>query len=1074
VVAVPSRGIDRWIAQELSHRLDPSGHGIAANTRFPTINQLIGSTIAAVGGLEADEDPWGRHRLRWTVLRAVEASLGEPWMRLVHAYLDGGTTRSPRVTAAGRIADLYLAYERDRPEMVRAWATGSDVDGTGAPIGERMGWQPRLWRVVREVAGVPSPAERMPETVAAIAAHPERIDLPDRLAVYGLTRLPRGHLEVLRALGERREVHLLVLHPSPAAWERDAAAPLPDGEARGTGDDAGHPLRVSWGRDASELQATLRIMGFPDAADYDVAEAEPATVLARLQAAVRGDAWPVEPAPIGDGDTSLQVHACPGPIRQAQVLRDALLHVMSADPTIQPRDVVVMCPDVETYAPIVEAVFPRAADGSPLPDLRVRVADRSPRSLNPLAQVATTLLHLAAGRMGAAEVLDLAAAPPVRRALGLDDDHLTEIAAFADEARVRWGLDADHRTAWGLPPVDDNSWRSGLARLLTGVFVPDTDHEPVADTLPVPGIEGSELDPLGRLAELVARLGDARSALSGTHSGPEWHARLMAATGALAGTEWGADWQWDHLARLLADRLPAGDDVALELADVIDALGDLAAGAPTRADHRTGQLTVCTLVPMRSVPHRVIALLGMDDGVFPRTRGRYGDDVLALAPRIGDRDPGSEDRQLLLDALMAAEDHLIVTYSGQDERTNQPLPPAVPVAELLDVVDRTFTAEGGGPARQRIVRQHPLQPFDPRVFEAGDGRSPWGFDAAMLAGAAALTTGRHDPEPFLDAPLPVEPEDPIALDALVRFVETPVRAFVQTRLGFGLFSPAAPPDDLIPVELDPLGEWAVGDRLVRGVGGGVDMDDLVRAERRRGDLPPGPLADEVVDKVRGRAEAVLDRAVGAGVLGGGDAVTVDVVTGDGRRVVGVVGPVHGNRLGVVQYATVAPRHLAAAYVRVVALTAAEPAVAWDAAVVGRGRGDTVAAQVIGPLGGTAEERGRAAGAALELLVDLYDRGMREPLPIYTKTSHAWATAWEGYEERRAQGEWETGGWGWDKEDRDEYHRLVVGEDVPFADLLVERPREDEVGDGWPEEGSRFAVYARRLWEPILAVMGEVE
>ena len=213
--------------------------------------------------------------------------------------------------------------------------------------------------------------------------------------------------------------------------------------------------------------------------------------------------------------------------------------------------------------------------------------------------------------------------------------------------------------------------------------------------------------------------------------------------------------------------------VALSCDDIRSLLAERLKGRPTRANFRTGHLTVCTLVPMRSIPHRVVCLLGLDDGSFPRHIERDGDDLTARDQRVGDRDARSEDRQLLLDALLAAQDHLVVTYAGRDERSNLRRPPAVPVGELLDVVEHTVRTPTGR-VRDAIVFEHPLQPFDKRNFER---------DAA---GAGPAVEFRRTPprrRPRRPGPAsrgaalprrPLEPavSGPIGLDQLERFLVT--------------------------------------------------------------------------------------------------------------------------------------------------------------------------------------------------------------------------------------------------------------------------------------------------------------
>ncbi len=265
---------------------------------------------------------------------------------------------------------------------------------------------------------------------------------------------------------------------------------------------------------------------------------------------------------------------------------------------------------------------------------------------------------------------------------------------------------------------------------------------------------------------------------------------------------------------------------------------------------------------MRSVPHKAVCLLGLDDGSFPRVNERDGDDLVLADPCVGDRDPRSEDRQLLLDALLAATERLVIIYTGRDERTNLERPPAVPVGELLDVVDRTARTVDGTPARTRVTVHHPLQPFDVRNFTVGAlvAERPWSFDPVNFAGAQASEGLRQAPPPFLPGPLPDVETTTIELDDLDRFLRHPVGAFLRQRLGVRLGADSQDVDDGLPVELDALERWAVGDRLLTARLAGADLEACVAAERARGLLPPGVLAERILGQVLPDVEAIVAAA----------------------------------------------------------------------------------------------------------------------------------------------------------------------------------------------------------------------
>src|SRR4051812_36653764 len=317
------------------------------------------------------------------------------------------------------------------------------------------------------------------------------------------------------------------------------------------------------------------------------------------------------------------------------------------------------------------------------------------------------------------------------------------------------------------------------------------------------------------------------------------------------------------------------------------------------------------MVPMRSVPHRVVCLLGLDDGVFPRFGLADGDDVLARRPLTGERDVRSEDRQLMLDAVLAATETLVVTFTGADAHSGQPRPPAVPLGELLDALDRTT----GAPVKDCIVVAHPLQRFDLRNVEPGrlGTPTPFTFDQEMLAAAKVALGPRPAPPPFIVEPLttPVTGDD-IALTDLVQFFRDPVKGFFRA-LDLTLPWDVDGVSDAMPVEIDQLESWGVGDRMLADMLRGVHPDMAREIEWRRGALPPGQLGWRKATEVR---ETAMNLAVAALTHRQVEprALDVDLVLPGGRRLTGTVTPVYGDRLVTVGYSKLDGKHLLESWV----------------------------------------------------------------------------------------------------------------------------------------------------------------
>ncbi len=1166
IIAVSSPGVERWLVQQLATQLgrttpdtppapddasEPvSGDGICAGIDFWSPRRLTGQALATVTGIDPRADPWRPHRSVWPLLSVMDSLGGQEWASPLMRYL---TVSSRRFSTARRLARLFDRYSANRPQLVTRWADGVDTDSDGGPLPEGTGWQPKLWRLLRERIGVPSPAERLADGCRVLRADAGATSLPARLSIFGPARLDYATLTVLSALSRHREVHLWLPHPSPTLWSTIAHATVPASSTEtsyesadavpdalretsnesanatpGMSQPAGrriddptatlgaNRLLSYLGRDARELQLCLSQL--PAVSDHliDPPACEQSTpnLLTLVQADLAADRSPCggDRLPRLDAtDDSIQVHASHGVDRQVEVLREVVLGLLADDPTLEPRDIVVMCPDVETFAPLISASFGARPDDQPesLNDpgsvgdghnqrggpaaqshpghhLRVQLADRSLRQANPMLQLLNRLFDLAGSRAEASAVLDLCSFEPVATKFGFSPDDLLRLRDLVARSGVRWGFDAPSRAQFGLASYAQNTWAAGLDRLLLGVAMDEETEQFLGTTLPMDDVDASDVDLVGRLTEAITRIMTVTQRFSRRQSLHGWVDSCRTALELLTATHPTNRWQtaqaYAELSRIAETATTETEPLSSSEASAM--LTDALAGYPSRASFRTGNLTVAAMHSLRSVPHRVVCLLGLDDGVFPRTDGIDGDDLLANDPRIGDRDRRSEDRQLLLDAVMAAGDHLVVIYSGADPRTNAARSPSVPVSELLDACDQTAQTANGSPARQHILLQHPLQPFDPDNFglaqtTESDGvaerASPFSFDHDALAGARAMRSSRVEPEPvYSRRPLaPAHLGPVIQLSELIRFFAHPPRAYLRARAGLSLVDDEEPEPDDMPVMLDPLQSWEIGNRMLGLHLDGIELAQIVGAEWRRGKLPPRELGRRALEPV---AATVCDLAERSRSLRTGERRTVDIAApvcdgdihdaaaasgphfddGPALTVTGTVSDVFGDHQVTTHYSRLAARHRLESWIKLVALTVTDPR-PWQVTAVGRGFKQQPAQSTLGPI------EPQIARRVLTDLVDLYRIGLSEPLPLPPKTSAKYAQVrLDGHSVDALRAKlanlWE--------QDHDKTYGAFFGADPEYDQLLADRsvPGEER---GSCVEPSRFGSLARRLWQPLL-------
>ncbi len=834
-VVVQNPGMARWLAQQLALQT-----GIAANLEFPLPASFAWRIQAAWMQTVPEESGYDRQQLQWRVLALLPRFLPQPAFAPLHRYLKDDESDLKAYQLAGRIADVFDQYLVYRPDMVLGWEAGREDD-----------WQAELWRAVAAGTGGMHRAGIFAEFRAAVGrGEGPRTALPERVSLFGLTALAPVHLHAFTALARHAAVHVFLLNPSAEYWtdivdERGQARRRARWRQSGGQDlsgllDVGNPLLASMGHTGQGFLDQLLDLG---ASDQDLFE-DPGetTLLASLQHDILHlNDRRQNPTHLPAGDRSVQVHACHTPMREVQVLRDRLLAFFEHLPDLRPREIVVMAPDIDIYAPHLEAVFEDASQEQYIP---WTVADRRLPAEQPVIETLLGLLDLPAWRLTASEVLGLLEVPAVSRRFGFNEESLSRVRAWVEDCGIRWGADAAMRAADDLPAEAANTWEAGLARLFLGYAMPPEEVF-FSGTLSHPDVEGAAAADLGALQTLVDRLAHWRAALCRPAGAGNWLERVN---------------------RLVDDLLAPDDDEAEAIQAVRRVLGDLgreasAAGLDTPLQTRVvrahleaclssaggarrfllGGVTFCNMVPMRAIPFRVVCLLGLNDIDFPRRQHPPGFDRIAADPRPGDRSRRLDDRYLFLEALLSARDVFYLSYLGSDVRDNSPRVPSVVVSELLDYLDQGWTTGEEKAPSTRLVCRHPLQPFSLRLF---DGRDPalFSYDRRWLEAAAG-----PEPEaaisPFMDGDLPPPEEDArtVALDELVGFFLNPAARFLERRLGIRLEAGEGPPADEEPFDLAGLERYLARDELVPALIVGQDVEIVEARIRARGRLPHGRL-----------------------------------------------------------------------------------------------------------------------------------------------------------------------------------------------------------------------------------------
>lgn len=996
VIVVQSQGMRRWLTLQLADRFGCAG---SLDLPFPaTFVRELARTILGEHGGRDQHDPFSRDVLGWrldALLDEVRAS-ADPVFAPLRTYLAGADQRT-RFGLAAQVAARFDDYQMFRADILARWEGGDD---DAAPNGR---WQGALWRQLRAATGESAPhtgtrLQRLIETLSGdLPAEVGSRGLPLRLTVFGVSALPPLFIDLLAAIAR---------HVPVTVYSATSGAVSP------------HQLAGAYGAQAREFVQLLDARG---AAVQRLDVSIPGTSLLstiRRELAAGDDGG--APLVLSMRDDSLRVHDAHGELRQLEVIRDQLLDALAADATLRPHDLLLLVPDAGEWAPKVDAVF--GVSGHDAPRIPYRVADRPLRRAQPAAEAFARLLALEGGRLERSAVLGLLSLPLVRQGAGLAAGDVEWIERALERANIRWGYDGDARQQLGFPRYEDASWRAGLDRLLLGIAVGRIDEE-VLSLLPEAGDLLGEPELLADFAGWVDDLASTLALWRNDQTLAGWTATLLGAVERFLAADDSYEQQMvgavaATLRRLSSLGEAAGYERTVPFAVVRDWLETELDDEGFGTGFLQGGMTVAALKPMRSLPFRVIAMVGLDDGVFPRRDRRSAFDLLEQERRPGDRDLRSDDRQLFLDTLMAAEERLILAYGGRAVSDNSVRAPSVVIDELLDHVRRravlaagdsaadagktgttenTETSEntGGAPngsedlARRVIVVRHPLQPFSSAYFGLGKDERLFSYSREQ-AGAARALTHQMDEEPAFVVG-EIEPTDDesqgvfaLKLKDLTDCWTNPSKYFctrtLRVYLGHEL-EEGADEEVFAPSFMEQGGIRAR--MLAAALAGTRDADGEQRRLIADGSLPPNELGKAwhgaLWEDVARVMTQVPDHEVAA---------TIPIrVDGDGWRLTGRIDGVRAGVRFAVRAGRLSAEHVLRAWVEHLAMLAAreqgETKLPEWTTLVWR-EGEKVRTAQYAPVSG--------ASTKLAALVMAAREGLRRPLPFFAQAGEAWVEA----------------------------------------------------------------------------------
>ncbi len=791
-VVVNTWPTSRWLGEQLA-----LVNGISAQVRFPFPGSYLRNLVRIVLEREDDvEDPWQRERLVWPLIDLLPEFLEkEEALPLKHwigyQKIVPNQLNQEQWKLARSIADAFDDYILYRPDHVASWIHGKDTKGNSPyKLPSSLIWQSSLFRLLAERIDVEPFGVLVQEAISKLrrgVVIPDQ--LPSTIRLFGISSLAPLQLELIQAISGITDVQMFLLTPCPDLWKRCSKRRLELGESWT------QPFDGSWLLKAPRLEATLGKMGaefqqllegsgesqlgqweegdlFAASAKIASHESRTPSLLEQLQQQLVA---PEEHIDLRrkQHDSSLLFLASPGLWRETQLIRDQIIQWFAEDPTLEPRDVLVMTPQINRYAPLIASVFNDVgATGVEIP---WRITDRSQTEQPGLIHGMLEFLKLANTRLTATSLQTFLGNPAIQQNQCLEEEEVEAICRYLQLTGFRWGLDSDDRNG---DETYSLSWC--IDRWLLGLVMPNKAGLNLLGAAPFSkGIKPNEV---AKWWEILSRFRSRLKEIRAPRTCEQWVSLLKRTLDDLFGDSGSWTWERKSLFTALDDwQKIAGDSPqVIEGTVVFDVLDRALSIESGRFGHRSGALTFSALEPMRAIPHRVIILMGLDSEVFPRYSGRHGFHLLEHQHKLGDPRSSDQDRYVILEALMSSRQHLLISWNSRDEQTGESLPAASPVQQLLGQLEKELDED----SFDGLVLEPAPNPLDRSNFLKLGGRSPIACDQRLLK-ARRLLDKALDPKPLaLAFPLKwnirsLEKNDSLCSESLRRWLMAPQRMWLE-------------------------------------------------------------------------------------------------------------------------------------------------------------------------------------------------------------------------------------------------------------------------------------------------------